>query len=99
MSAYVISEVGVLDEAGAARYRQLAAASISLYGGRYLVRGAEPDVPRGKWPTGHRVVVVEFVDLAQAREWFDSAEYAEARALAETVLDRRLLFVEGVGPH
>lgn len=48
MSAYVISEVEVLDEAQGQRYRELAAGSIARYGGRYIVRGAEPEVPEGK---------------------------------------------------
>jgi uncharacterized protein (DUF1330 family) len=50
MVAYAISEVEVLDEARAGRYRQLAAASIAQYGGRYIVRGARSQVPEGEWP-------------------------------------------------
>jgi len=34
--------------------------------------------------------------MEQARAWYMSASYAPARALRETALDRRLLFVEGV---
>ena len=37
--AYVISEVEILDETNADRYRTLASASIELFGGRYIVRG------------------------------------------------------------
>ena len=44
--AYVISEVAVLDEAQATRYRELAAASVAAYGGRYLARGAAIDFYR-----------------------------------------------------
>lgn len=55
MPAYVISEVAVLDEAQGQRYRELAAASIARYGGGYIVRGAEPEVPEGDWPAAHRV--------------------------------------------
>ena len=43
MPAYVISEVEVLDEQLADEYRTLAEASIRLYGGRYIVRGAMPE--------------------------------------------------------
>ena len=38
------------DDAQAERYRELASASIARYGGRYLVRGADPVVPEGDWP-------------------------------------------------
>ena len=95
MAAYAISEVEVLDEAQAERYRELAAASISQYGGRYLVRGARPQVPEGEWPLDERVVIVEFPTLERLREWYASPEYAEALEMRQTALARRLLFVEG----
>ncbi|WP_067884635.1 DUF1330 domain-containing protein [Nocardia vaccinii] len=96
MPAYVISEVEVLDEEVAARYREIAAESIAVYGGRYLARGAEPDVPEGDRPTAMRVVIVEFPSMRQLTQWYDSAEYAPGRALAGQALRRRLLFVPGV---
>lgn len=98
MTAYVISEVEVLDEDQGQRYRELAAASIAQHGGRYIVRGAEPDVPEGTWPDGQRVVVVEFPNIDRLRAWYASDDYAEALAVRKTALTRRLLFVEGVTP-
>ena len=96
MAAYAISEVEVLNEEQAQFYRELAEASVARYGGRYLVRGAMPQVPEGDWPPDDRVVVVEFPDMARLREWYASPEYAEALAVRQTALGRRLLFVEGV---
>lgn len=96
MAAYAISEVEILDETEGQRYRELAAASIARHGGRYIVRGARPDVPEGQWPEGRRVVVVEFPSMARLREWYGSADYAEALRVRETALTRRLLFVDGV---
>lgn len=96
MTAYVISEVEILDESQGLRYRDLAAASITRHGGRYIVRGADPAVPEGDWPPGARVVVVEFPSMDRAKEWYESADYAEALAVRRTALERRLLFVEGV---
>ena len=98
MTAYAISEVEVLDEARAERYRELAAASIAHYGGRYIVRGARPQVPEGEWPLDERVVIVEFPSMARLREWYASPEYAGALAIRQTALARRLLFVEGADP-
>ncbi len=97
MSAYVISEVEVRDEAQAQRYRELASASIQRHGGRYIVRGASPDVPEGEWPSKQVVVMVEFDTMDQLRRWYASDDYAEALALRDTAIRRRLLFVEGVG--
>jgi uncharacterized protein (DUF1330 family) len=96
MSAFVISEVEILDEAQGTRYRELAAASIARHGGRYIVRAAVPEVADGEFPDERRVVVVEFPSMERLREWYASGDYAEARALSRTALRRRLLFVEGV---
>jgi uncharacterized protein (DUF1330 family) len=96
VSVYVISEVEILDETRAARYRELAAASIAHHSGRYLARGATPDVLEGAFDAKRRVIVVEFPDRATAVRWYDSPEYREARSISETALDRRLLLVDGV---
>lgn len=96
MSAYAISEVEIIDEVQGQQYRELAAASIAMYGGRYIVRGAEPQVPEGEWPSAQRVVVVEFPTMEQLRRWYGSAEYAKALAVQQTALRRRLLFVDGI---
>jgi uncharacterized protein (DUF1330 family) len=98
MAAYVVSEVEVLDEEQAGRYRKLAAASIARHGGRYLARGVTPVVSVGTWPEDGRIIIVEFPTLQRALDWYSSADYAPARALAETALNRRLLFVDGA-PH
>lgn len=95
MVAYAISEVEVFDEAEAGRYRELAAATIAQYGGRYLVRGARPQVPEGEWPLDERVVIVEFPSMERLREWYASPEYAEALEIRERALGRRLIFVDG----
>ncbi|MBB5164115.1 DUF1330 domain-containing protein [Mycobacterium sp. AZCC_0083] len=96
MAAFVISEVEILDETVADQYRALAAASIDEHGGRYLVRGAAPDAVEGKVSPRRRLVVVEFPDMDVARRWYASDSYAEALALRDRALTRRLLFVEGV---
>ncbi|HEX6533600.1 MAG TPA: DUF1330 domain-containing protein [Gemmatimonadaceae bacterium] len=95
MSAYVISEVEILDEAIADRYKRLAAASISEYGGRYLARGAGANVVEGE-PTKRQIVIVEFPSMERAKAWYASPAYAEALRLRATALDRRLTFVEGM---
>ena len=92
----MISEVEVVDEESGQKYRELASASIDAYGGRYIVRGAEPDVPEGDWPSAQRVVVVEFPTMELLQRWYASPEYAEALAVRRTALRRRLLFVAGV---
>jgi uncharacterized protein (DUF1330 family) len=96
MSAYVISEVEVRDEAAAAKYAALAADSIAAHGGRYLVRIAKPIVAEGPFAPERRVVVVAFPAMDQTFAWYRSPEYAKARAYRESALERTLLFVDGV---
>jgi len=99
MAAYSITDVEVLDADEFKRYREVAGAAVARYGGRFLVRAAEPVVAEGEWPSGQRVNIIEFPSMKQLRAWYDSPEYAPARDIARTALRRRLLIVEGVDPE
>jgi uncharacterized protein (DUF1330 family) len=96
VSAFIISEVRIIDVDAAERYMALAEASIATHGGRYIARAAVPDVPEGDWDDGRRVVIVEFPSMDMLKMWYGSDDYALARTVAETALDRRLLFVPGL---
>jgi uncharacterized protein (DUF1330 family) len=95
LSAFVISEVEILNPDAAARYRELAADSIAKYGGRYLARAAEPVVVEGERSEG-RMVIVEFPSMERLRKWYASPEYAQALRFRGAALERRLMFVEGL---
>lgn len=94
MAAYVISEVEIIDPDLADAYRKLAAQSIAAYSGR-LVRGGEAALVEGS-PPPKGLVIVEFPNMAVAKEWYASPAYAEALKVQKNALDRRLIFVEGV---
>jgi uncharacterized protein (DUF1330 family) len=96
VSAFVISEVRIVDADAAKRYMALAEASIQRHGGRYIARAAVPDVPEGEWDGDRRVVIVEFPTMAKLKSWYASDDYAEALAVRDAALDRRLLFVPGL---
>jgi uncharacterized protein (DUF1330 family) len=96
VTAYVIAESHQADNLEAQAYRRLAAASIAQYGGRYLVRGALPDVLEGSWPAADRMVVIEFPSLEQAKRWYMSSEYTQARSTHSGTTGRRVLFVPGI---
>ena len=95
MAAYVISEVDVRDPEGFETYRSMAAPTIARYGGRYLVRGGQAALAEGS-PEPNNIIVVEFPSMQRLLEWYASPEYAEALKVRRTVLDRRLIFVEGI---
>jgi uncharacterized protein (DUF1330 family) len=54
MSAYLISQVEVLDPEAWENYRKRAAPAIARFGGRYLVRGAQAEVLRPTGPSTSR---------------------------------------------
>ncbi|MBV8840114.1 MAG: DUF1330 domain-containing protein [Alphaproteobacteria bacterium] len=97
MPAYVISEVEPRDAALFERYRAMAPPTIERYGGRYLVRAGAAELVEGG-PPPKALIIVEFPDMARAREWYASPEYAEALQVRAGALERRLVFVEGVEP-
>lgn len=95
MAAYVISEVEIRDRDLIETYRRLAADSIARYGGRYLARGGKAELIEGG-PAPKMIIVVEFPAMEIAKDWYASPAYAEALKIREHVLERRLIFVEGV---
>lgn len=95
MSAYVISDVEILDRELIGEYRILAQDSIARYGGRYLARGGAIEAIEGGWnPKG--LIIIEFPDMERARAWYRSPEYAKALQVRGRALDRRLICVDGV---
>jgi uncharacterized protein (DUF1330 family) len=95
--AYVISAIeGIVDEATVRRYAELTGPAIGRFGGRFIVSNAEPVVVEGESPSAH-LSMVEFPTIEDAKSWYDSPEYAEARAITPaTFRGRVLMFVEGV---
>jgi uncharacterized protein (DUF1330 family) len=100
MSAYLISQVEVLDPTAWENYRTRAAPAIANFGGRYLVRGAPAEVVEADWPIDEpppqTVIVAEFPTMSALRDWYSSPQYAEAFAFRAAAVRRRLIFVAGI---
>ncbi len=94
MAAYVIADVHVKDAERYQRYRDMVPASLEKYGGKFLVRGGKVDKREGTREPG-RIVVLEFPTVEQARRWYDSPEYRDAKALRLSTADSHLIIVEG----
>jgi uncharacterized protein (DUF1330 family) len=95
MSAYVIVNIAVTDPKEYEEYKRLAAPTVTLYGGRYLVRGGKGDVLEGDWCPA-RYVILEFPTAARAREWWDSPEYRPIRAIRWRTAESSMIMVDGV---
>jgi uncharacterized protein (DUF1330 family) len=95
MSAYIVVEIVIEDPSRYERYKRIAPPSIALYGGRYLARGGPITTLEGDWQPP-RFVILEFPSTERAREWWDSPEYAEAKALRQACARTDMLLVDGL---
>jgi len=95
MAAYVLVDIDVHDPGRYEGYKALAAPTVALYGGRYLVRGGQVEVLEGEWPTA-RFVILEFPDVGRAKAWLESDEYRDARSIRHATATSRMIVVEGV---
>ena len=94
MPAYVVVEVEVNDPVRYEQYKAMVPPSLETYGGRFLVRGGKVETLEGDW-SPKRFVMVEFPSAEQAKAWWASGEYAEAKALRQATARTQMIVVEG----
>jgi uncharacterized protein (DUF1330 family) len=94
MPAYLIARVQVTDWERYRKYTQATPAAIEKYRGRFIVRGGETVSLEGPPETG-RLVVIEFPSLGQAKAFYHSPEYSQAKKLREGAATGQFILVEG----
>jgi uncharacterized protein (DUF1330 family) len=94
MSAYIISNLDVHDEAELADYVKNVPGTLAKYGGKYLVRRGKVDTLEGDWSPV--LVMLEFPTRAQAKAWYGSPEYRSLRLASFRGATRNLILVDGV---
>jgi uncharacterized protein (DUF1330 family) len=95
MPAYVIGDVRAAWDAEAlGEYRRRNTDAVARHGGRFIVRGGEIELLEGEWDT-RRIIVIEFPDMAAARGWYESEDYAPLRTLRQSASDTNIILVEG----
>ena len=95
MPAYLVARINVTDPEKYEGYKALSPGAIAAYGGRFLARGGETAVLEGE-AEDRRVVIVEFPSMEQARTFYDSPEYLEARAARAGAAEGQFLLVDGL---
>jgi uncharacterized protein (DUF1330 family) len=95
MPAYVVLDVVVRDPVTYERYKQLAGATVAAYGGRYLVRGGATETLEGGWRPS-RLVILEFPSTQRGQAWWNSPEYAPAKAIRQSCAETQMLLVDGL---
>jgi uncharacterized protein (DUF1330 family) len=93
--AYVVTEIEVIDKDRYEAYKQMVTPSIAAYGGKFLVRGGATETLEGTW-SPQRFVIVEFASRAQAKAWWGSPQYAEAKALRQATARTQMIVAEGL---
>jgi len=95
MPAYVIGDVRAAWDAEAlGEYRRRNTDAVARHGGRFIVRGGAIELLEGEWDT-RRIVVIEFPDMAAARGWYESEDYAPLRTLRQSASDTNIILVQG----
>ena len=95
MAAYIVAQLKVHDPAAFQRYREAVTPLVDRFGGRYRVRGAEPEVLEGAWPFP-RLTIIEFQSRDAARLFYESAEYQKILPLRQGSADVTLAIVESL---
>jgi uncharacterized protein (DUF1330 family) len=95
MAAYVVVNITIHDPVRYEEYRRLATPTVSAYDGRYVARGGAVDVREGGWKPS-RLVILEFPNVERATAWWESPEYAPAKAIRQSCADTQLVITEGM---
>ena len=95
MPAYIIVDLEITDPALFDQYRAAVPATISAYGGKYLVRGGAFEALEGNWQP-KRVIVLQFDNMARLKEWYGSPDYAPLRSLRAKCAKANVIAVEGL---
>ena len=95
MSAYIIASVNVTDPDKYKNYMALSPAAIAADGGKFIVRGGNPEILEGDW-SRPRVVIIEYPTREAAKAFYDSTLYVAARAEREGAAEFSMIVVDGV---
>lgn len=94
MPGYIITNAEIFDADAYGEYGKDAPAAIAKFGGEFLTRGGAAEILEGNWQP-HRIVVVKFDTVDDAKAMYNSPEYQSARKKREGAADFNMIVVEG----
>lgn len=96
MAAYVLFDnLEVTDPVALERYKDAVGDVVARFGGRYLVLGGPCERIEGDFcPTFP--VMLEFPDSERARQWYQSADYRELKALRHSASRSTGVIIDGL---
>ncbi len=94
MAAYLVVEAVITDREKFAAYARQVPELVARFGGEYIVLGGTQEALEGDWGDV-RLVVHRWPDMASARRFWNSPDYAEVRKLREGAGEFRVMLLEG----
>lgn len=93
MAAHVLVDLDVTDREKFKAYANAVQDTVRKHGGSYNCKWGYPETLEGEWQA-HRVVMIQFPSIEQARQWWDSAEYRPLKQLRRESSNARILLVD-----
>ncbi len=78
-------------------YQQVVGPMVERFGGRYVLMGGGTEVLEGAWTDGGGAVISEWPDRASALRFWNSPEYAQAKALRAGTGSFQVVLVDAAG--
>lgn len=95
MGGYVLMDVEITDQGAFDAVVERAPEIVGEHGGKFLVRGGATEVLQGDW-TPHRLVIVAFDSVEQAKAWWNSPGHTELRSMFDRCSRTTATVAEGV---
>lgn len=94
VSAYLIVKISVDDPSKLKAYQEATPIVIAKYKGKFMVRGGAMETLEGP-EDKRRTVILEFPGMTEAKAYYHSPEYAEAKKLREGIGNFEVIIVDG----
>ncbi|MES2674557.1 MAG: DUF1330 domain-containing protein [Pseudomonadota bacterium] len=95
MSALIMFRIRVNDPALLKDYQAKIPPLVEKHKGKFLVRGGQVITLEGP-EENRRIVVIEFPELEDAKRFYNSVEYNEAKKLRENISEFECIAVQGI---
>ncbi len=95
MHGYIVVDVNIRDMEGFMEYASRIPEIIENHGGRYIVKGAEPNVVREGSDIPQYLVVIEFPSIEAADSFIEERSKSDLIEIFNRSTEGRILRVEG----
>src|SRR5215467_6891785 len=97
--AYYVGNVQEVKDAEAYKaYATKVPDTLTPFGGKFIVRGAEPVILDGSMKPPGYIVVIQFPSMKNLRDWWNSPVYSLLRPIRERLTTGQNYAVEGLPP-